>query len=274
MAEAMLNVGSAEFSRGEIESAQRAFERALQIETAAFGPQHPKLARPLNNLAAVARARGDAAAAREALVRALAIRESAYGPTHSKVVSLVLNIAVLDAENGRLDEAMAGFQRARAASVEAFGEDSVHVARADASIGATAFNQKNMALARRTLQSAIAKFETHLGPDSEELAAPVFTLAHVHYLGGELDEAVAGYARSTKIREKVNGPDHPGAVDGRVHWAKALRARADARREAGDAEGAAADETTADALDPLPKQRPGQGPADGEDRHGDAGDDG
>ncbi|HEX6112455.1 MAG TPA: tetratricopeptide repeat protein [Geminicoccaceae bacterium] len=61
---------------------RRAFERALRIDEASFGPDHPHVAIRVNNLGSVLRALGDLAGARAAFERALPIFERVLGPDH------------------------------------------------------------------------------------------------------------------------------------------------------------------------------------------------
>jgi Tfp pilus assembly protein PilF len=68
--------------QGDLNGAQAAFGRALRIDEAAFGPDHPTVARDLENLGRVLYHRGDVADARDALERALRIYESALGASH------------------------------------------------------------------------------------------------------------------------------------------------------------------------------------------------
>ena len=49
----------------------------------AYGPDHPDVARDVNNLGLVLRQEGDLAQAKAAFQRALAIFERAYGPDHA-----------------------------------------------------------------------------------------------------------------------------------------------------------------------------------------------
>jgi tetratricopeptide (TPR) repeat protein len=69
---------------GDLAGAGAAFERALKIDEASFGPDHPNVATRVNNLGMVLRALGDLAGARAAAERALAIFERALGPDHPK----------------------------------------------------------------------------------------------------------------------------------------------------------------------------------------------
>jgi Tfp pilus assembly protein PilF len=57
-------------------------ERALAIDEAAFGPDHPKVATDLWNLGTVLQKQGEIPSAREAYQRALATFEHFLGPDH------------------------------------------------------------------------------------------------------------------------------------------------------------------------------------------------
>ena len=66
----------------DLAGAKAAFERALRIDEASFGPDHPDVAIRVNNLGSVLRALGDLAGVRAAFERALAICERVLGPDH------------------------------------------------------------------------------------------------------------------------------------------------------------------------------------------------
>jgi Tfp pilus assembly protein PilF len=92
--------------------AQAAFERALAIDEAAFGPDHPTVARDVNNLGSVLHALADYAGARESFERALAIDEAAFGPDHPEVARDVNNLGSVLRDLGDLAGARASFERA------------------------------------------------------------------------------------------------------------------------------------------------------------------
>jgi hypothetical protein len=64
------------------ESARALLERALSIDEATFGPNHPTVAIDVNNLGMVAKQHGDLESARALLERALRICEQKLGPDH------------------------------------------------------------------------------------------------------------------------------------------------------------------------------------------------
>jgi tetratricopeptide (TPR) repeat protein len=77
------NLGLVLEGLGDLAAGREHLERALRINEAAYGPDHPEVAIPLGNLGNVLQALGDLAGARAHLERALGIFEAAFGPDHS-----------------------------------------------------------------------------------------------------------------------------------------------------------------------------------------------
>jgi tetratricopeptide (TPR) repeat protein len=78
--------------RAQLTEAQAAYERALSIDEAAYGPDHPEIAIDVNNLGLVLHERGELDAAQAAHERALQIAEAAHGPDHPLVAAFVSNL--------------------------------------------------------------------------------------------------------------------------------------------------------------------------------------
>ncbi|MBN2045847.1 MAG: TIR domain-containing protein [Anaerolineales bacterium] len=72
--------------------AKAAFQRALAIDEAVFGGDHPNVAIDVNNLGSVLRDLGDLAGAKAAYERALAIDEAVFGGDHPKEAIRVNNL--------------------------------------------------------------------------------------------------------------------------------------------------------------------------------------
>ncbi len=69
-------------AQGDLAGARAAYERALRIDEASFGPDHPNVAIRVWNLGALMKAEGDRAGARSMYERALATFERFLGPDH------------------------------------------------------------------------------------------------------------------------------------------------------------------------------------------------
>jgi tetratricopeptide (TPR) repeat protein len=79
--------------------------RALEIDEASYGPDHPEVATRLNNLAQLFQATNRLAEAEPLMRRALEIDEASYGPDHPKVATDLNNLAQLLQATNRLAEA-------------------------------------------------------------------------------------------------------------------------------------------------------------------------
>ena len=79
--------------------------RALAIDERSYGPDHPDVARDLNNLAQLLQATNRLGEAEPLMRRALAIDEGSYGPDHPDVAIDLNNLAALLKATNRLGEA-------------------------------------------------------------------------------------------------------------------------------------------------------------------------
>ena len=77
--------------------AEPLMRRALAIDEASFGPDHPEVAIDLNNLAQLLQATNRLAEAEPLMRRALAIDEKSFGPDHPNVAIRLNNLAAIAA---------------------------------------------------------------------------------------------------------------------------------------------------------------------------------
>jgi Tfp pilus assembly protein PilF len=87
---------------GEFEAARASQQRALAINEAVYGPEHPDVAITLGNLGSVQRQLGEFEAARASQQRALAIKEAVYGPEHPEVASTLGNLGIVQQQLGEV----------------------------------------------------------------------------------------------------------------------------------------------------------------------------
>ena len=81
------------------------YRRALAIDEASFGSDHPKVAIRLNNLALLLQATKRLAEAELSMRRAMEIDEKVFGPDHPNVAIGLINLAQLLQGSKRLTEA-------------------------------------------------------------------------------------------------------------------------------------------------------------------------
>ena len=106
--------------------AEPLYRRALAIDERSYGPDHPDVARALNNLAELLQATNRLAEAEPLYRRALAIDERSYGPDHPTVA--LNNLAELLQATNRLAEAEPLYRRALAIDERSYGPDHPTVA--------------------------------------------------------------------------------------------------------------------------------------------------
>jgi len=108
--------------------AEPLMRRALAIDEASYGPDHPEVATDLNNLAHLLKATNRLAEAEPLMRHALAIDEKSYGPDHPKVATDLNNLAGLLRATNRLAEAEPLMRRALALDAKSYGPDHPDVA--------------------------------------------------------------------------------------------------------------------------------------------------
>ena len=90
--------------QGDYDEAEKQVLRALQ-EAENFGPEDPRLAASLNNLALLYHGQGKYAEAEPLHQRSLAIQEKTLGPEHPNVAASLSNLAELYRAQGQYAEA-------------------------------------------------------------------------------------------------------------------------------------------------------------------------
>ncbi len=102
--------------------------RALAIDEASFGADHPRVAIRLNNLATLLQDTNRLPEAEPLMRRALAIDEASFGADHPNVAIRLSNLATLLQDTNRLQEAEPLVRRALAIDEASFGADHPSVA--------------------------------------------------------------------------------------------------------------------------------------------------
>ena len=114
-------------ARADFAGAEPLMRRALAIDEASFGPDHPDVGIRLNNLAALLQATNRLAEAEPLMRRALKIDETSFGPDHPDVGTDLNNLAQLLQATNRLGEAEPLMRRALKIDATSFGPDHPNV---------------------------------------------------------------------------------------------------------------------------------------------------
>jgi len=198
--------------RAEFAEAKAAYERALAICEAVFGPDHPNVATVINNLGQVLGDLGDLEGAREAHERALDIREQKLGENHPDTATSLNDLGNLFQNQGNYAEAQIYLKRALAIYEQVFGEQHPWVATAVNNLGSLLRALGDLAGARAAHERALAIDEAAFGPEHPAVARDVNNLGTVLRDLGDLAGARAALERALAIDGAIFGPDHPNVA--------------------------------------------------------------
>ncbi len=192
--------------------AKAAYERALRIDEAAFGPEHPNVARDVNNLGLVLKDLGDLQGAKAAYERALKIFEHHLGENHPNVATLVNNLGSVLRALGDLQGARAAFERALKIWESSLGENHPQVAIGVNNLGSVLQALGDLEGARAACERALRIDEAAFGPEHPKIAIRVNNLGSVLQDLGDLAGAKAAFEQALKIDEAAFGPEHPSVA--------------------------------------------------------------
>jgi CHAT domain-containing protein/Tfp pilus assembly protein PilF len=211
-------------SRCEYTRAEELFERALEMDEKAHGPNDPRVAVRLNNLALFYHDLGHYDRAEPLYERALAIHETAYGMEHPETARSLNNLGKLYYDRGYYKKAQPLY--ARALSIY---ENST--ATEQASVAPVLNNQALLYQSLGDYGEAQSLFERVLaiekkahGNEHPAVAKALSNLASLYYERGLLREAQALYEEALSLDEAAYGKQHPEVAKDRsnlaaVHYA-------------------------------------------------------
>jgi tetratricopeptide (TPR) repeat protein len=189
--------------------AEPLYRRALKIDEASHGPDHPNVATDLGNLAQLLRATNRLAEAEPPYRRALKIDEASYGPDHPDVARDLNNLAELLNATDRRAEAEPLYRRALEIVEASQGPDHPNVASALNNLAQLLQATNRLAEAEPLMRRALAIGEASYGPDHPDVARYLNNLANLLQDANRLAEAEPLMRRALAIDETSLGPDHP-----------------------------------------------------------------
>jgi len=201
-------LGTLNYAKARHAEAEPLVRRALAISEKSYGPEHPDVARDLNNLAELLRITNRPAEAEPLIRRALAILKASYGPDHPDIAILLNVLASLLEDTNRPAEAEPLYRRALTTTEASYGTDHPHVATRLNNLARLLYNTKRLAEAEPLVRRALAISETSYGPDHPQVAGCLNNLARFLQDTNRLAEAEPLMLRAVAILEASYGPDH------------------------------------------------------------------
>jgi tetratricopeptide (TPR) repeat protein len=197
------------YAKARHAEAEPLYHRALAIDEANYGPDHPAVAIRLNNLAELLRATNRLDGAEPLYRRAIAIQEANYGPAHPSVASGLNNLAVLLEATNRRGEAEPLYRRAIAIDEANYGPNHPTVAIRLNNLAELLRAENRLVEAEPLYGRALAIFEASYGPNHPTVANSLNNLALLLRAKNRFAEAEPICRRALAIDEAGLGPDHP-----------------------------------------------------------------
>ena len=208
-AKVMDSVGTLLVELAHLKDARAYYERALATKEQALGPDHPEVAKSLNNLAGVLDGMAAYADARTRYERALAILERALGPDHPNVAMVHNNLGQVLQNMSALEEARAHLERALTIWEQTLGPDHPSMYLALNNLGSVLLSTGEYEQARAHYERALAVLEGARGSDYPGLSTPLANLAVALMRLEDYEQARALMERALVLDQAALGPDHP-----------------------------------------------------------------
>jgi tetratricopeptide (TPR) repeat protein len=201
---------------GQPEQAQPILERALHITEATYGPDHPEVAKSLNNLAMTLRTLGQAAQAQILLERALIINLDNYGPNHPEGATTLSNLALALKSLGHLAQAQRLLERSIVITEDHYGPDHPDLAGRLNNLAMLFQDLEQPEKALPLLEQALTIARAVYGPNHHHVATTVNNLGLAYQQTGQHARAQPMLEQSLAITRHNYGPGHPEVAQ-RLH---------------------------------------------------------
>ncbi|MCI0710643.1 MAG: tetratricopeptide repeat protein [Chloroflexi bacterium] len=221
------NLGAYLNNIADYTGAKAAHERALRIDEATFGPNHPNVAIRLNNLGSVLKAQGDHAGAKVVYERALHINEAAFGRDHPNVAIHLNNLGEALLAQGDHKGAKVVYERALRIFKQHLGQNHPYVGILYNNLGGVLKTQGDYTGAKVAYERALQINEVAFGSDHPNVAILLNNLGMLLKEQGDYAGAKAAIERALHIDEAVFGPDHPNVAIRVNNLGEVLKAQGD-----------------------------------------------
>ena len=192
--------------------AEPLIRRALEIDVAAFGEQHPTVAIRLNNLATLLRDTNRPGEAEPLMRQALEIDVAIFGEQHPTVAIRLNNLATLLRDTNRLGEAEPLMRRALEIDVAAFGGQHPNVAICLNNLAILLQDTDRLGEAEPLMRRALEIDVVALGEQHPTAAIRLNNLATLLQGTNRIEEAKPLMRRALEIDVAAFGEQHPAVA--------------------------------------------------------------
>jgi tetratricopeptide (TPR) repeat protein len=208
----LIHAGQRRHDLAEWIQAEPLMRRALAIEEARYGLEHPKVAIGLHNLAQLLQATNRLPEAEPLMRRALAIDEASYEPKHRKVAACLNNLATLLQDTNRLPEAELLMRQALKITKASYGPKHPNVATCLNNLAILLQATNRLQKAELLMRQALKITKASYGPKHPNVATCLNNLATLLQATNRLQEAEPLILEALAIDEVRYGPEHPNVA--------------------------------------------------------------
>ena len=201
-------------TRARFQEAEVVVERIVGLEEKRHGPEHPRVARALQQLARMYTVRIETAALVEPILRhAAELIEKAYGPEHPATASAIAKLAQSLIRSDHLDEAKQLIERSLAIYEKHFGEQHDKTAAAIELLANWYAAGRDYAAALPLQEQAVRILRQSGSEERGTVQNSLITLGGYRAKLGDKSGAVTAYQEVWRVLEPMAVPDSKAAVD-------------------------------------------------------------
>lgn len=187
------------------DQAEQAGEQELAEYVKAYGPQDPRVATALNDVAVNLDLNGKLAQAEQAYGRAMVLEEKAPSPDQGLVAQIEVNMGALYRKEGKYPQAESLMLQALASQAKVYGPNHPEVASTLSSLGLLYEYEMRYSDAERAMRQALEIDMKALGSGSVTAAHDMVDLANLYGSHGESDASEHLFYSAIQVYMKVLG---------------------------------------------------------------------
>jgi serine/threonine protein kinase/Tfp pilus assembly protein PilF len=188
------------------ELARQTYQRAVEIDRASLGNDHPRIATRLNNLAVVAQNVGDLKQAEELYQEALRLNQHAYGDRHPNTAAVMGNYGALLQREGRLAEAEPLLRNDLGIMLSLYGPDHYAVGYTRQNLAMLLNEKAELVESEAQYRQALAIYDKSLPADHQYRASLLMHFARLLVDRAKTDEALTCSEESLRIWAATASP--------------------------------------------------------------------
>jgi eukaryotic-like serine/threonine-protein kinase len=194
--------------KGEVEEAERALLRTVDLRRKVHGDVHLEVANDLIQIGSIRLLRNDPAGAESPQREALAIRRQVFGDEHPSVAQAIVGLAMVLADLGEGEEAETLYLEGIEMQRRLLGPDHPLLSNSLNSLGLLLLNRGDLTAAERAFREAIDINERAFGREHSNVAVAMENLARVLARSGRPAEAEMIFRETLDLRRRLLGDNH------------------------------------------------------------------